>query len=702
MTIPTLLTQGATTHIKDGLPVTTVSNLGALTQASEELIMQIKETADKALKIAEGGGGGGGGSSEELEEVKKIANEANDRSLSNKVSIDSLTTSLNATNSTLNSYISATDTRLGTIESSITATNTRLDSVEADLTSAISAANTKIDSVEASLKKDISDTNTKIDSVEESLTKDISDTNTKIDAVKADLTSSISDTNTKIDTVEATLTEDISDTNTKIDTVKADLTSAINDANTKIDSVEESLTQDISNTNTKIDNVKSELDQKVAGLETSLNTTNESLTALETKHDNSINDINALLDTAVVSELDVQQQTTGEYVVSSSSKNLKTKDTTASSWEISLASSAKAGLMPKESYQAIDDLQSRVVSLESGGIWRATFATYQALIESYPDLNVSSTDWTVNDYVEVESDSNYDGDPTRYVVVVNGEVKTLVFQKKMQAAVQIATESSTGVVLGSADTAENKYKIFVENDGSMNLIGAKDIEANLSVAVPYSSVVGESVSQYKLVEKDGLLFRANSAILEVPATFDPTAWTQVGGRDMALDEVTISKNADDKLQAIGVIEKNQGNTKYDWVGTYQEWLDQNVAEEHPEWICYITDDSTEDASDKLNTDVSNITTAGKEAVVSWGMPDYTAVVKTSSLPVLYADKNYYVKIQAATANGFDLYKGDTLIMTEIILSTGYVSSSCIVPKGYTIKFRDGDRNYNLWYCPLLA
>ena len=665
MTIPTLLTQGATTHIKDGLPVTTVSNLGALTQASEELIMQIKETADKALKIAEGGGGGGG-SSEELEEVKQIANEANDRSLANKVSIDSLTTSLNATNSTLNSYISATDARLGTIESSVTATNTRLDSVEADLTSAINDANTKIDSVETSLKKDISDANT------------------KIDTVKADLTSSISDTNTKIDTVEATLTSSISDTNTKIDNVEA------------------SLTQDISDTNTKIDNVKTELDQKVSGLETSLNTTNESLTALETKHDNSINDINALLDTTVVSELDVQQQTTGEYIVSSSSKNLKTKDAASSSWEISLASSAKAGLMPKESYQAIDDLQSRVASLESGGIWRATFATYQALIESYPDLNVSSTDWTVNDYVEVESDSNYDGDPTRYAVVVNGEAKTLVFQKKMQAAVQIATESSTGVVLGSADTAENKYKIFVENDGSMSLIGAKDVEANLSVAVPYSSVVGKSVSQYKLVEKDGLLFRANAAILEVPAVFDPTAWTQVGGRDMALDEVTISKNADDKLQAIGVIEKNQGNTKYDWVGTYQEWVDQNIAEEHPEWICYITDDSTEDVSDKLNTDVSNITTEGKETVVSWGMPDYTAVVKTSSLPELYADKNYYVKIQAATANGFDLYKGATLIMTEIILSTGYVSSSCIVPKGYTIKFRDGDRNYNLWYCPLIA
>lgn len=401
MTISTQLTQGSTTHIKDGLPVTTVSNLGALTQASEELIMQIKATADEALELAEGGGG----SSEELEEVKTIANEANARSVSNTVSIDSLTTSLNATN--------------------------------------------------------------------------------------------------------------------------------------------------------------------------------------------------ALLDTTVISELDVQQQTTGEYVVSSSATNLKTKDITTSSWELGLASSAKTGLMPKESYQAIDDLQSRVSSLESGGIWRATFATYQALIESYPDLNVSSTDWTVNDYVEVESDSNYDGDPTRYAVVVNGQVKTLVFQKRMQAAVQIATASSTGVVLGSADTAENKYKIFVENDGSMSLIGANNVEANLSVAVPYSSVVGESVSRYKLVEKDGLLFRANSAILEVPAAFEPTAWTQVGGRDTELDGVTISKNVAEELQAIGYVEKNKGEPEYQWTGTYAEWVEGRNNETIPdEWICKITDDYNTDGNRK--------------------------------------------------------------------------------------------------------
>lgn len=54
MTIPTQLTQGATTHIKDGLPVTTVSNLGMLTPAAEALIMAIKaglETVASAVGV---------------------------------------------------------------------------------------------------------------------------------------------------------------------------------------------------------------------------------------------------------------------------------------------------------------------------------------------------------------------------------------------------------------------------------------------------------------------------------------------------------------------------------------------------------------------------------------------------------------------------------------------------------------------------
>lgn len=42
--------------------------------------------------------------------------------------------------------------------------------------------------------------------------------------------------------------------------------------------------------------------------------------------------------------------------------------------------------------------------------------------------------------------------------------------------------------------------------------------------------------------------------------------------------------------------KNSNNTNsntpyvYDWIGTQQEYNDQNIASLHPEWVCYITDD----------------------------------------------------------------------------------------------------------------
>lgn len=52
MTIPVVILQGATNHIKDGLPVAVVSSLGALTPEAEANIMQIKATADEALAKA--------------------------------------------------------------------------------------------------------------------------------------------------------------------------------------------------------------------------------------------------------------------------------------------------------------------------------------------------------------------------------------------------------------------------------------------------------------------------------------------------------------------------------------------------------------------------------------------------------------------------------------------------------------------------
>ena len=67
-----------------------------------------------------------------------------------------------------------------------------------------------------------------------------------------------------------------------------------------------------------------------------------------------------------------------------------------------------------------------------------------------------------------------------------------------------------------------------------------------------------------------------------------------GGGSVSVDGTTISKNSSDELQAIGVINKNTAvgatNPKYDWIGTLAEYNSQSVATNHPEWICYITDD----------------------------------------------------------------------------------------------------------------
>lgn len=61
------------------------------------------------------------------------------------------------------------------------------------------------------------------------------------------------------------------------------------------------------------------------------------------------------------------------------------------------------------------------------------------------------------------------------------------------------------------------------------------------------------------------------------------------------DGITINNNVDGELQAIGLINKNNAdaavNPVYDWVGTKTEYAEQNVAELHPDWLCFITDDA---------------------------------------------------------------------------------------------------------------
>lgn len=74
-----------------------------------------------------------------------------------------------------------------------------------------------------------------------------------------------------------------------------------------------------------------------------------------------------------------------------------------------------------------------------------------------------------------------------------------------------------------------------------------------------------------------------------------------GGGGVAIDNLTITENTSDEIQAVATVNANTAtgatNPIYDWVGTLAEYTAQNIATAHPDWLCYITDDNTAQAFD---------------------------------------------------------------------------------------------------------
>lgn len=118
--------------------------------------------------------------------------------------------------------------------------------------------------------------------------------------------------------------------------------------------------------------------------------------------------------------------------------------------------------------------------------------------------------------------------------------------------------------------------------------------------------------------------------------------------NVAVDGDTTSFNANNSLQANGVINKNTavGATEkiYDWVGTLAEYTAQGIAINHPDWLCFITDDQASDFVDFADINASNFTNTGKETISTLGYPDVT---RAESLTPLASGSEY-----TATENGW--------------------------------------------------
>ena len=169
-----------------------------------------------------------------------------------------------------------------------------------------------------------------------------------------------------------------------------------------------------------------------------------------------------------------------------------------------------------------------------------------------------------------------------------------------------------------------------------------------------------------------------------------------GGSYTAGDGIDITSNV---ITATGTKNKNTAagatNPVYDWVGTLAEYTTQAVATNHPDWVCYITDDCEATAYEAYTqSQCNNLFVQKAHEVIEFQAPtaqnNYTWYRKYAdgwveqggqsqngsiAFPVEMADINYFVgaaqiRSGSSTATYYSAYKFVNLSTTGMDLMSG--------------------------------
>jgi hypothetical protein len=155
---------------------------------------------------------------------------------------------------------------------------------------------------------------------------------------------------------------------------------------------------------------------------------------------------------------------------------------------------------------------------------------------------------------------------------------------------------------------------------------------------------------------DSTLGGSNASDYIIPSQKAVKDYVDNHSSSVSADGITINTNSSDELQAIGLINKNTANgatnPKYDWVGTLQEYEDQNVATAHPEWICYITDDVSGGTSVYTKSEVDNLISATLSAVYPVGSI-YIGTTSTCPIASLISGSTWTIVSSGRVLQGAD-------------------------------------------------
>ena len=245
---------------------------------------------------------------------------------------------------------------------------------------------------------------------------------------------------------------------------------------------------------------------------------------------------------------------------------------------------------------SISNMAANYVTSDAQG---DNFATHAALLAGPYYYKGQSYTLTNNDYALVESDEDHSNATTRYMYdgaqwafqyVVNNAPFT---QAQLDA---INSTITVNKVQGYDSLVSNVQSDWNASSGLAQILNKPSL-ATVATSGAYSDLSGTptipTVNNPTITITQGGVTKGSFSLNQ--ASGDTIALDAGGGGgSVNIDNVTITENLSQEIQAVGTVNANSSNVSapnvFDWVGTLAQYTSQNIASTHPDWVCYITDD----------------------------------------------------------------------------------------------------------------
>lgn len=306
---------------------------------------------------------------------------------------------------------------------------------------------------------------------------------------------------------------------------------------------------------------------------------------------------------------------------------------------------------------SISNMAANYVTSDAQG---DNFATHAALLAGPYYYKGQSYTLTNNDYALVESDEDHSNATTRYMYdgaqwafqyVVNNAPFT---QAQLDA---INSTITVNKVQGYDSLVSNVQSDWNASSGLAQILNKPSL-ATVATSGAYSDLSGTptipTVNNPTITITQGGVTKGSFSLNQ--ASGDTIALDAGGGGgSVNIDNVTITENLSQEIQAVGTVNANSSNVSapnvFDWVGTLAQYTSQNIASTHPDWVCYITDDEQPSATLDPHrviafqepTAQNNYTWYRKYAdgwVEQGGTETGSSTTHTINFPVTMSDTNY--------------------------------------------------------------